>query len=66
MSLTTIEEINSKQKPNPNNYPIVDKWNYKYVIKPNMNKIYKECKEVLDTELPKIYEEQVNDFASNI
>ena len=27
-------------KPNPNNFIIVDKWNYRYIFKPNRMKIY--------------------------
>lgn len=27
-------------KPNPNHYHIVDKWNYKYVIRPNIHEIF--------------------------
>ena len=30
-----VEGLKQKWKPNPFGYPIVDKWNYKYVWNPN-------------------------------
>ena len=35
-----LETKNKNLKPNPNNFKIIDKWNYKYVFKPNRKKIY--------------------------
>lgn len=35
-----LEKITKNLKPNPNNFIIIDKWNYKYVFKPNRKKIY--------------------------
>lgn len=28
------DDINRLKKPNPNNWPIVDKWNQRYVVRP--------------------------------
>lgn len=35
-----LETITKNLKPNPNNFIIINKWNYKYVFKPNRKKIY--------------------------
>ncbi len=35
-----LEIITKNLKPNPNNFIIINKWNYKYVFKPNCKKIY--------------------------
>ena len=38
--LRELKEITKKKKPNPNNFPIVDKWNYRYIYKPNKEKMF--------------------------
>lgn len=38
--LKELKEITKKKKPNPNNFPIVNKWNYKYVYLPSKEKIF--------------------------
>lgn len=35
-----IEIIRQRIKSNPNHYPIVDKWNYKYVYLPHRIKLF--------------------------
>ena len=35
-----LETITKNLKSNPNNFIIINKWNYKYVFKPNRKKIY--------------------------
>lgn len=35
-----LKIITKNLKPNPNNFKIIDRWNYKYVFKPNRKKIY--------------------------
>lgn len=38
--LKELKEITKKKKPNPNKFPIIDKWNYKYIYLPNKEKIF--------------------------
>ena len=38
--LKELKEITKKKKPNPNNFSIVDKWNYKYIYLSNKEKIF--------------------------
>ena len=35
-------------KPNPDHYPIVNKWNYKYVVRPNLYEIFDIIEEAMD------------------
>ena len=49
--MTTRELMKQNLKPNPNNYPIIDKWNYKYVYLPNRFKLFKEIEEEVDKEI---------------
>lgn len=46
--MTTREFVKQNLKPNPNNYLIIDKWNYKYVYLPNRFKLLKEIEEEID------------------
>lgn len=46
--MTTREFIKQNLKPNPNNYPIIDKWNYKYVYFPNRFKLFEEIEKEID------------------
>ena len=49
--MTTREFIKQNLKSNPNNYPIIDKWNYKYIYLPNRFKLFKEIEEEIDKEI---------------
>ena len=63
--MTTIEFVKQNLKPNPNNYPIIDKWNYKYIYFPNRFKLFKEIEEEVDKEINLfINEEFLNGFAT--
>lgn len=59
----TLEELNEKYekeykefleaqniffKPNPNHYPIIDKWNCKYKYYPNKEIIFNKLEEIID------------------
>ena len=46
--MTTREFVKQNLKPNPNSYPIIDKWNYKYIYLPNRFKLFKEIEEEID------------------
>ena len=35
-----LKDILKNIKPNPNHFPIIDKWNYKYVFAPNKSEIF--------------------------
>lgn len=43
-------------KPNPNHYPIIDKWNYKYVYAPNRDNVFKILEEMINITLSPILE----------
>lgn len=49
-----LKENNINYKPNPNKYPIIDKWNYKYQYTPYREIIFKKLEELIDKQ---IYEE---------
>ena len=38
----------NKLKPNPNNYPIINKWNIRYVIRPNEHELFKMIENAVD------------------
>lgn len=44
-----LKTITKNLKPNPNNFIIVKKWNYKYVFKPNRKKIYNLIEEYIQS-----------------
>lgn len=52
----STQDIMDKIKPNPNNYPIIDKWNYKYVYAPNRDNVFKILEEMIDMTLSPILE----------
>ena len=57
------EEMERKRKPNPNNYPIVDKWNYKYVYLPYQSRLYRAVEAVFNVGFPAAYEAEIENFA---
>ena len=46
--ITYLKALKEKTKPNPNHYPIVDKWNQKYVWNPNKYMIFSFLRRVID------------------
>ena len=59
--MTTREFVKQHLKPNPNNYLIIDKWNYKYVYLPNRFKLFEEIEEEIDKEIFNLFaNEEIN------
>ncbi len=57
----SMQDIMGKNlKPNPNHYPIIDKWNYKYVYVPNRDNVFKILEEMIDMTLSPILEKMAN------
>ena len=57
------DELKEKEKPNPNNYPIIDKWNYKYVFKPNMNRIFECVERIFNVGFVSNYKKDISTYA---
>ena len=59
-----LNNLLKNKKPNINHFPIIDKWNYKYIIKPNLFKIYVCLFNFLEQKLTeeKFYEEIIKNF----
>lgn len=58
-----IQNITDKKfKSNPNHYPIIDKWNYKYVYKPNKFDIFDICMDAIENYLEELTEEADKDY----
>lgn len=55
-----LKENNINYKPNPNKYPIIDKWNYKYQYKPNQRIIYEKIEELIDKHIDSVFQEAMN------
>lgn len=49
-----IETIRQRIKPNPNHYPIVDKWNYKYVYLPHRIELFESIVDYIYKKLWKV------------
>ena len=43
-----LKEKNISCKPNPNHYPIINKWNLKYQYNPHKREIFNIIEELLD------------------
>ena len=41
-------------KPNPHGYPIIDKWNYKYVIRPHQRELFKFVEETIEDNIEEL------------
>lgn len=52
-----LQEKNIYFKPNPNHYPIIDKWNYKYGFIPKQKLIFDKIEELIDERINDIFEE---------
>ena len=49
-----LKALKKKTKPNPNHYPIVDKWNQKYVWNPNKYMIFSFLTSVIDERMQEV------------
>ena len=56
--------IGRKLKLNPNHYPIINKWNYKYIYKPHSIEIFRMMEEALDELAEVIIEERIKNYAT--
>lgn len=54
-----LKTLAEKIKPNPNHYPIVDKWNQKYVWNPNKYLIFVFIEKAIDEEIRKAIDDGV-------
>ncbi len=45
------QQISQQCKPNPNHYPIVDKWNYKYVYLPHRIELFESIIDYIDKQI---------------
>ena len=59
IAITYLKALWAKTKPNPNHYPIVDKWNQKYVWNPNKYLIFAFLEKVIDEEIRKAIDDGV-------
>lgn len=50
--LQEFQEITNRLKPNPHNFPIVDKWNYYKVFLPNRNRLFTLISDYLENQIP--------------
>lgn len=57
-----FQEITNKLKPNPNNFPIVDKWNYYKVFLPNRNKLFALISDYLENQIPLEVDTMISQF----
>lgn len=64
--LKELKEITKKKKPNPNKFPIVDKWNYKYIYLPNKEKIFNLILKYFENKYKKEYSTKLIDSFVNI
>ena len=55
-----LKENNINYKPNPNKYPIIDKWNYKYQYRPHREIIFKKLEELIDKQIYNLFQEEIN------
>lgn len=54
ITITYLKTLKEKIKPNPNHYPIVDKWNQKYVWNPNKHMIFSFLTGVIDEKMQEV------------
>ena len=57
------EKYFCRAKPNPNKWPIIDKWNYKYVIAPSQAETFLAIQKEVNRTLFKRITDMVDDFA---
>ena len=54
IAITHLKALKEKTKPNPNHYPIVDKWNQKYVWNPNNYMIFNFLISAIDERMQEV------------
>ena len=55
-----LKENNINYKPNPNKYPIIDKWNCKYQYRPNQEIICEKLIELINKQIDSLFQEEMN------
>ena len=58
------QEIKSKLKPNPNNWIIVNKWNYKFVWNKYKFQLFQTMIAELEEEIPKQIDFSIKNFVN--
>lgn len=58
--------IGRKPKPNPNHYPIINKWNYKYIYKPHRQEIFETLEKAADELLEPVMEDIIKKHLSSL
>ena len=56
--------IGRKPKPNPNHYPIINKWNYKYIYRPHRQEIFETLEKAADELLEPVMEDTIKKHLS--
>lgn len=54
IAITYLKALKEKVKPNPNHYPIVDKWNQKYIWNPNKYMIFAFLRGIIDEKMKEV------------
>ena len=52
-----------KIKPNPHNYPIVDKWNWR-IYSPHRTMLFRYIETVIDQEIKRLMQENIKNFVT--
>lgn len=54
VAIAYLKALKEQTKPNPNHYPIVDKWNQKYIWNPNKYMIFSFLRKVIDERMQEV------------
>ena len=54
VAIAYLKALKEQTKPNPNHYPIIDKWNQKYVWNPNKYMIFSFLRRVIDERMQEV------------
>lgn len=54
VAIAYLKALKEQTKPNPNHYPIVDKWNQKYIWNPNKYMIFSFLRNVIDERMQEV------------
>lgn len=58
------QEIKSKLKPNPNNWIIIDKWNYKFIYNKYKFQLFQTITKEIEKEIPKYIDSTIKSLAN--
>lgn len=58
------QKIKSQLKPNPNNWPIVNRWNYKFVWNKYKFQLFQTMTKEMNREIPKYIDFTIKNFAN--